>query len=153
MTTASSNVTAEDVGSFLSNLLGLKIQSNDCDNDVEPAAVAVYVDDEGNPAGYIVTDVACSATLGAALTQIPPGIVKESIQTKQIAENLRENIGEVFNIAVNLLPSHESSHLVLQKADYEGGIELPAPDKISLDHSFELDVQRYGKGKIRLIQC
>ncbi|MCC9600508.1 hypothetical protein LOC67_08040 [Stieleria sp. JC731] len=153
MTTASSNISAEDVGSFFKNLLGLQIKACDSDGEVTPGAVAVYADSEGNPAGYIVTDVACAATLGAALTQIPPGIVKESIQTGQISENIRENIGEVFNISTNLLPSHQSKHLGLKSTDFDGGIELPSPDKVTFDHTFELDVQRYGKGKMRLIEC
>ncbi|OYP36322.1 hypothetical protein [Rhodopirellula sp. MGV] len=153
MTTASSSIPAEEVGSFFHNLLGLQIKAVDCDGEVAAAAVAVYNDGEGNPAGYIVTDVACAAILGAGLTQIPPGIVKDSIKDGKIAENLCENVGEVFNIAVNLLPSHQSRHFVLQGAEYDGSSELPSADKITLDQSFELDVQRYGKGKMRLIQC
>lgn len=140
MTTAQ-NVEPEAVGEFLTNLYGLEITaapaaSSKCD---VPGALATYVDSNGDVKGQMLCDLAAAAKLGAALTQVPMGAVDDALESKSLPANLSENVQEVLNIAVNLLPQTE--RLVLKEVITDfADAEVPADPSASL----KLDIQRYG---------
>ncbi|MFT7521034.1 MAG: hypothetical protein ACI9MC_003185, partial [Kiritimatiellia bacterium] len=63
-----------------------------------PLVVSVYVDDNGVAGALLVTDVAASAGIAAALTLMPAGAVNEAVRMGELDENLLENWDEIANI-------------------------------------------------------
>lgn len=155
MTTTHAPIEGSEVGTFMSHLFGLDINATPGSAGTpDPlGALATYVDDQKTVRGMMVCDIAGAATLGAALTQIPVGLVKDCIKDKELAGNLRENLAEVLNIAVNLFPSHQSNRLVLREVSYLDEIQMPEDDGSSNVDSFTIDVARYGSGILQIVQC
>lgn len=152
MTTSNSENVAAEAGSFLSNLLGLQVSTTESDAPESAAVSATYVDSDEVVRAHIICDLPSAAILGAALTQIPMGRVNDSIKEGKLADNLQENAAEVFNIAVNLLPNHETRRYVLKDVCFCDDSCMPALGDVEQCDDFELDVQRYGKGKMRVVQ-
>lgn len=67
----------------------------------EPNYIAVYDDGAGEIECLWVSDLPLSATFGAALTLIPAGIAKESIQAKTLNADFVDNAREIANITAN----------------------------------------------------
>ena len=69
---------ATEVSELISGLLGL--DTSECAaQDAAPFSIAEFVNEAGEPVGYIACDLAGGCRLGAALTQIPAGRVDEAI--------------------------------------------------------------------------
>mgnify|MGYP001793988747 CR=1 FL=1 len=155
MPTTHPAIEASDVGTFMSHLFGLDIDAA-ASSAATPSplgALATYVDDQETVRGMMVCDVAGAAILGAALTQIPVGLVKDCIKDGELAGNLRENLAEVLNIAVNVFPSHQNNRLVLREVSYLDQIEMPESDGNWNSNEFTIDVARYGSGSLQIVQC
>jgi hypothetical protein len=146
MTTTNQSVNAEEFGTFLSDLYGLKITAAEeagltCDKF---GCLATYVDSEGNEKGRILCDLQGAAMLGAALTQVPMGAVEDAVSAGELPDNLSENVREVLNISVNVFPSHENQRLVLKDVSTEASELPPVADAVPL----KLEIQRYGACKV-----
>lgn len=148
MTTDTQSVNAGEIAEFLTGLYGLEIKVEaEAGAVCETAgAMASYVDGEGVERGKILCDLPAAAILGAALTQVPMGAVEDAVASGTLPDNLSENVSEVFNIAVNLLPASQSARLVLKEVTTEFG-EVPACDEAV---ALKVDVQRYGSCKLFL---
>lgn len=148
MTTDTHSVDAGEIAEFLTGLYGLEIKVEAAPGAVceSAGAMASYADSEGVERGKILCDLPAAAILGAALTQVPMGAVEDAVTAGKLPENLSENVSEVFNIAVNLLPASQSARLVLKEVTTEFG-EVPASDGAV---ALTLDVQRYGSCKLFL---
>ena len=148
MTTATSN--CEEISEFLTNLYGLSVTVSAGTGAPESVGVsASYVDSEGAVKGHIHCDVAAAAVLGAALTQIPMGAVEDAVSTGVLPDNIRENVSEVLNIAVNLLPEQENNRLVLSGVEF--GSLADGVEGLSSVGVLELAIQRYdAKGLLQI---
>jgi len=146
MTTAAPE-SAASISSFLTDLYGLNVTAtkNESLELATIGAVASYADGDGNAQGHIVFDLPAAAILGAALTQIPNGAVEDAVKAGKLPDNLRENVGEVLNIAVNLFVSHSELRLVLNEVLFDADAAAAAVDLPQVS-SVDLKVQRYGDG-------
>ena len=137
---ATETINATEFGQFLTDLYGLQITATeDASLKCEKfGALATYVDGDGNEKGYILCDLQGAAILGAALTQIPMGAVEDSVSAGALTDNLKENVGEVLNIAVNIFPA--TSRLVLKDVSVDPASMIGHDEAIGLS----LKVQRYG---------
>ncbi|MCA9179540.1 MAG: hypothetical protein KDB14_34025 [Planctomycetales bacterium] len=140
-----------DVAHFFSQLCGLKFDAGECKEALDGSnafTAAFYVDNASELQAVIAVDVAGAAKLGGVLTQIPIGTVEDAIKTGEVTGGIEENLGEVFNIAVNLLESHEQR---LSLDSVKSGDELAAALQAwagSPFHCFTLNIQRYGVCRI-----
>ena len=147
MTTSQHIFAADAVGQFLQDLFGFDVQAADAPHEIESFGVsASYVNSEGKVMGHLVCDLEAAAKLGAALTQIPPGGVEDAIKSGALPDNLKENLHEVLNIAVNIMPVPPNQRLTLGEISYEAPTDLAE----TLDESsgVELKLARYGDCKI-----
>ena len=146
MTTISDSVNADEIAGFLTGLYGLQVSvaadpGASCD---VPGGMASYVDAVGTEKGRILCDLSAAAILGAALTQVPMGVVEEAISAGELPDNLAENVREVLNIAVSLLPGSHHARLVLDTVTTEFA-DVPSCDGAA---ALSVDVQRYGSCKL-----
>ena len=115
---------------------------------------ATYVGDDGTTRALLVCDIAFAVRAGASLTMIPPGTAEESIQTKDIPDNLFDNLGAILNICVNLFMDAFTDPLRLG-ATIRDSSELDDNAKAVLESSqradFDIDIPRYGEGKMTLL--
>lgn len=140
-------IDTDEVSKFLTSIYGLEVNVQTTSDDSEQfGAVAHYVDGDGSPKGHIYCDLPAAAILGAALTQFPMGVVDDSLSSKTLADNLRENLEEVMNIAVNLFAGKVSGRLVLGSIDVSGENK---PD-LSAGTGLKVSVQRYGDGYLNI---
>jgi hypothetical protein len=141
---------AEEIGKFLTNLFGLGITAKEAGaiDSSKIIAVADYVDDAGSVRAVMACDLPCAAKLGAALTQIPMGAVEDTLESRSLPDNLAENLGEVFNIGVNIFPECYAQRLVVQNVTVNA--EAPAAFAAACEgkevKSYTVDIQRYGSG-------
>ena len=146
MANAETTNLAEETASFLTNLYGLKVTAKE-DSEVTDfsfGALGTYVNDDDEVKGKILCDLQGAAILGAALTQIPMGRVDDAVKSGSLPENLQDNLSEVFNISVNLLPGHHTHRLVLRETIFEAG--STDVDSIKSEGvGVVLEVQRYGQ--------
>ena len=149
MANAETTSMADEAATFFTGLFGLKVTAS-----VDPAlelsnvgGLATYVDDAGEIRGRILCDLQGAAILGAALTQIPMGRVDDAVRSGEMPDNLQENLSEVLNIAVNLLPGHISQRLVLRDVNFQPAEADLEAAKASAS-GLQLDVQRYGECKL-----
>lgn len=146
MSTTKPAVNSEEIGKFLSDLFGLSFTAKEdasltCDTF---GALATYVDGEGAAKGRILLDLQGAAILGAALTQVPMGAAEDAVETGTLPDNLRENVEEVLNIAVNVFPAQSTQRLVLKEVTTNSADKPDIADAVALT----LDVQRYGACKM-----
>jgi hypothetical protein len=145
-TTTTQAIDGSAVSSFLAGLFGCKVTASEDEGLTfdAPTTVATYVDGEGNVQGQIVCDLRTAAALGAALTQIPSSMVRDVERSGTLPENLRDNLGEVLNIAVNLFPKHVTNRLVLESFDTDATFEEPS---LTAAVRIKAEMQTYGECK------
>ena len=146
MPTTKSGVNAEEAGKFFSDLFGLAFTAKEdasltCDKF---GALATYVDGEGAVKGRILLNLQGAAILGAALTQVPMGAAEDAVDAGALPDNLRENVEEVLNIAVNVFPAQSSQRLVLKEVSTSSADKPDVADAAAIS----LEVQRYGMCKM-----
>lgn len=146
-----------DVGTFLGDLLGRTVTATDAatvdlgDGDTT-WVTGIFVEDDDTVSGAFLADLAAAAYLGAGLAMIPKPVADESIADAELSETLRENSGEVANIASALLNSPVFPHL--RMTELVDGI----PDEVralvakaSGRRDLGVDIDDYGTGTIVLI--
>lgn len=151
MNTVAYSMNALEIGKFLTDLVGVEIKCATAPNPDSGAmqVCAEYVNDDGEVGGGIFMDVAAAARLGAAFTRIPMGGADDAIKAGELPANLAENLYEVLNIAVNLLPESRNQRLVLSRVVYKSdALEAFAAQSGDVCGTFQLDVLRYGKGAL-----
>lgn len=139
----------DDITEFLSSLCAgdvvASVTSDLKDEDV--MVFADYADDDNTTRQFIACDINSAAILGAALTSVPPAMAEESIESKELAENIFASLEEVLNIAANVFPQSREHRIVIEKisqgdeatAEFQKCKETP---QLQLN----IEVPRYGKG-------
>lgn len=112
--------------------------------------VAEYVDAEGTPRFFLGADFALANSLGAALTMIPPNLVKESVEGRTVPDNIGENLQEVMNVCTSLFANQMQNHrLVLHATHYLNAPpdDLAARMQGAISRSdYHISVPRYQDG-------
>ena len=156
MSIARPAILADEIGKFMIHLFGLKVSATKIkpeDHVHPPAAVAIYTDGNDSVRGQIVCDLRSVAILGAALTQIPMGVVADSLQSGELSANLRANAYEVFNISVNLFFYRPSRRVVLSEVRFEQNAVMPEWQSAWKRDAFQINIERYGSGHLQMIHC
>ena len=113
---------------------------------------ATYDDGAGELECVWISDLPLSATFGAALTLIPAGIAKETIQAKVLNSDFIDNAREIANITAN---SFQVKRVRLTQfiapgtaipADVDALITKPAQRV-----DFQVDVTGYPSGRLTLL--
>jgi len=91
---------AAELEKLLSGLLmrAVKVQKAPGEGPGTPCAVAVYRTDDPVQELAVVCDMPLAASLAAALSVVPAGVVKESVAAGGLDESLRDNFAEVMNV-------------------------------------------------------
>jgi hypothetical protein len=115
------------------------------------SVVAVYVHDDGSPAGVWVSTVAFAASAGAALTGIQPTVVEGQIRSDRLGDMALDNFRELMNVGAALFNVDHAPHtrlLGLYQPPHEplppGVADLmkAATAKVAM----HVSVERYGEG-------
>lgn len=120
-----------------------------------PCTVGVYVDDSLRIAALVVVDLPLSAHAGAAIGLVPPSGAALAIEEGVLGATLRDNLGEVLNIAAATFNVEGADHVRLYAVHHIGD-PLP-PDllarSLTLGHREDLavDVHGYGAGKLAVV--
>ncbi|HEX7097266.1 MAG TPA: hypothetical protein VF183_15375 [Acidimicrobiales bacterium] len=142
----------EAVRDFFTDLLGRGAAASKrppLDYDEDPLVVGRYLDDDGELAALVVSDLAFAAISGAALAMIPKVVVDEAIKRGQLSDTLVENFREVVNVFSSLLNTPTTPHLVLkglgrhpeETADLREVLTSP-----SRQRTFDVTIEGYGSG-------
>ncbi|MFT5523733.1 MAG: hypothetical protein ACI9HK_001681 [Pirellulaceae bacterium] len=149
MPTTQKVASGPEIIALLTNLYGLDIQAaQNTTSGTGLVAIADYIDEDEEIRGFIGCDLNGSAILGAALTLIPMGSVEECLETGVLSDGIRENLAEVFNIAINLFSECKSRRLEIGEINFGDVAQQIAEEDFNdfeIVH-FELTIARYGKG-------
>lgn len=151
---------ALEVRELLEGLLGRDVEAVVGTKPVNPseppgAMVGVFVDDMLKLRAIILTDLALSAYVGAAIALVPAKTAAASVEDGRLTPNLYDNTREVLNVAASLFNHDNAPHVRLYEA-YAPNEALP-PDvaKYVLAYvrrlDMELEVSGYGKGMISVL--
>src|SRR5262245_12253166 len=106
----------EAVRDFFADLLGRGVAATKRtalpDGDV--LIVGRYLDDDGDVAALLVSDLEFAAISGAALAMIPKVVADEAITHGELTDALLDNFREVVNVFSSLLNAPSTPHLVLK---------------------------------------
>lgn len=91
---------ATDVRLLLSDLFGKQVTVSDSSSPAElrRGAVGVY-STESAVVGLAICDLPLAASIAAALSLVPLGVVTDSVRAGEIEDFLLENLTEVLNVA------------------------------------------------------
>lgn len=144
--------------SLLSDLVGKKVTGAETDA-VDLSADTTFVRGTylGNlePASLFFMDVSLAASLGAALVMMPAGLVKESVQEKNLLPMLVDNSYEVFNVISRFINRAGGVHYKLREqvlpgqplpADFAGVVDA-ASERVDL----ALSVEGYAGGVLTIL--
>ena len=151
---------ALEVRELLEGLLGRDVEAVVGTKPVNPneppgAIVGVFVDDMLKLRAIVVTDVALSAWVGAAIALIPAKTAATAVEDGRLSPNLYDNTREVLNVAASLFNHEGAPHVRLYEA-YAPRESLP-PDVSKYVLAYvrrldtELEVAGYGKGLISVL--
>jgi hypothetical protein len=106
----------EAVRDFFTDLLGRGVAATKRSPMAydDPLIVGRYLDDDGETAALLVSDVDFAAFSGAALAMIPKVVAAEAIKAGELTDALSENFREVVNVFSSLLNAPTTPHLVLK---------------------------------------
>jgi hypothetical protein len=125
--------------------------------DQTPAGGAwfgVFISDVGEPVALCGADAALAASVGAALSMLPPNAAKEAAKAKQLTSVMIENIREVMNICTRLVMDGGGAHLRLEKCYDVKTLPQPAAKFLTGAagrREFQLQLPKYGGGVLSLI--
>jgi CheY-like chemotaxis protein len=116
--------------------------------------VCPFKDSAGTIAAYVVTDMQLGMCLGAALTLVPMGAVKDAVRSGQVPPNIKANMGEVFNLLLRVL-EEDGNGLTL--GDLATGLKRMPPEvRARLRSGTRIDVtvqvRGYPSGTMMLLQ-
>jgi CheY-like chemotaxis protein len=118
--------------------------------------VAEYTIDRTSVVACVISDLACAARVGAALTLLPSSAADEAIKGQELTTILLENYQEVLNVAARLFDNASGSQVTLKKLYHQG--EPVAPEVLAalakpasrMDASVNVD--NYGDGKFTVVR-
>jgi hypothetical protein len=110
---------AELVGKLITGLVGRQTSVDRVPaaalDLTQPGTVSAYVQDNGMMAAVIVSDLALSASGGAALALIPPGAARDAAGSGSMPGSLAENYREIVNVAARLFNRPNTPHVRLRE--------------------------------------
>ena len=123
-------------------------------DDLPGGTIAIYTDSQQQIYAVMGMQLELAANVGAALGLLPAGAAEDSIDDKKLADNLAENVFELFNVLTSLLNREGGPHVKLYQVVYPG-MDLPNDARahlLALGRRLDLmiEVSRYGKGKFSL---
>jgi len=122
-----------------------------------PTAGAIYASGDGETGAILACDLVAAASLGAALSRMPPGRVDDAIRAGQLDELLLDNFHEIANVITRLFnpPAMQAvrpTPLVLATVyagpDAAASLGMLAKARTRVDAS--LIVQGYRAGRVTL---
>jgi hypothetical protein len=117
--------------------------------------IAIYVNDTGSPVAASMCDVAFAAFAGSSLSMIPAGGARDAVKSRDLSEDMLNNLNEVMNIISSLFMDKNTPHLRLDTIYGDAG-ELPE-NALAIANTpagrvdYEVDIPRYGKGMLSLL--
>ena len=152
----------ETIRDLLGDLVGrtVGVAKVDTSTDVdEPGAYALadFVTDDDELAACVLADLELTASLGAALTMVPPGIVRESVASGSLeAPTLLENFAEVVNVMARVFNSHDTPHVRWRAVHVMAEEQVPEETQALVDRpaarrDLKVDVEGYGTGRLVVV--
>lgn len=146
----------EAVRDFFTDLLAKGVAASKrtaLDHD-DPLIVGRYLDDDGEIAALLVSDIEFAAISGAALAMIPKVVAAEAITANELTDALFDNFREVVNVFSSLLNSPTTPHLVLEALErHPEGTEdlLPVLTAPTRQRCFDITIEGYGSGSLAVL--
>jgi two-component system, chemotaxis family, chemotaxis protein CheY len=122
---------------------------------LDPAHVAVYVDDRTRMAATAVADLSLAVRCGAALGLTPRRVADEAVRSRELPALLRADVDEILNVVSTLFNQAGAPHVRLHST-FGPGERLPG-DVDSVVHTLgrrldlHVDVAAYGAGRLGLV--
>jgi hypothetical protein len=114
----------------------------------------VFIDNSASPVALCGADVSLAASLGSALSMLPPASAKEAARAHELSPGMRENLHEVMNICTRLVLDSTSPHLKLDQLCPVNALPAAAAGLLSRApgrREFNLQLPRYGGGVLSLV--
>ena len=126
------NITPDAVAKHLSSLFGLSVKLTPAKpTDIkEPAIVATISDESGGICCLMHCDLAGAASMGAALSRIPAGVVQDALKKKVLEEGLLENFHEIANIMTVLTTASAGKRTILAAVSESKDVKAPQAAKL-----------------------
>lgn len=109
--------TPERLSSLFGGLLDKELSIKPVDavdrSSGDAMTTAEYIGDDGVVKLICCCDIALGSSVSAALMMIPAGVAEESAKSGVMADNLMENMREIYNIFATLLNGKHSDHVHL----------------------------------------
>jgi hypothetical protein len=147
----------EAVRDFFTDLLGRGVAATKrtaVPHHVETHNVGRYLDDDGETAALLVSDVDFAAFSGAALAMIPTVVAAEAIRAGDLSDTLFDNFREVVNVFSSLLNAPSTPHLALKALErHPDGTEdiaelIESPRR---RRDFDVTIEGYGSGVLAVL--
>jgi hypothetical protein len=135
---------------LLAALLGREVKVRPADGE-QPAGVvgvALYRTDEPVIEVAAVCEVGLAVAMAAALSAIPPGVVRDVLSSGKIDASLLENLAEVMNVVARFI-SASGRRFGLASSTYPPPADLLARAR-AVDETREVAVEVAGYGAGRL---
>jgi hypothetical protein len=118
------------------------------------AFFGVFIGADDAPVALCGVDLSLGASLAAALSMLPPSVVKEAVKTGDLGRVMAENLREIMNICTRLLLDSTSPHLKLDQVYPSQSLPSAASAILGAIHGhreFQLQLPRYGGGVLSLL--
>lgn len=145
---------AADVAELLGSLTGREVSvgQGPVVSFDEPVVIAVFVDEDGQPVSAILADIDGSASMAAALTLLPAGVVEEAKRRGTLDAALLENWTEIANILTQIVrvPGFQSGTLqdCVHGADVATGAVKTFLERARFRAGWRFEVPGYGAGHL-----
>lgn len=120
-----------------------------------PLAIAEYLTDDDQLGGVVYCDLPLAASLGAALSLLPPNTANDAIKANQLPPMLQENCYEVMNVAARLFNSPIRPHVRLVRMFWnQQSVPIPLSQAVRLLPArldVALVVPGYAQGTISIL--
>lgn len=119
------------------------------------ASVCTYRDGRGRVVAGCLFDFPMAAYSSAALSMIPAGAAQDAIDEKSIPDSLKENLHEVFNVAVGFFgngkvgPNLRLHEMKVYPPDDSKEL-VSTVSSISARKDYTVDIEDYGTGNMIL---
>lgn len=111
-----------------------------------PEYVATYVNRDDEVVATCACALPTAASLGCALSMIPPGGAKGMVEDNEVSKMATDNFYEVMNIFSSLLMSDKSAHLKLAEVTRDSARQLKADGGEEV--IFTMKLGAYGEGEL-----
>lgn len=148
------------LASWMTDLTGRSVRADAQANKVSlnegPGYIATYTDSAANIVGICRCDIAGAASLGAALSLVPPARVDESVRDGSLDDLLLENFAEICNVMGRAFTGASAPSVTLGKihlapvAANDAGVEPEQDGRSRVD--MKIEVMGYTTGQMTLIK-